>query len=362
MKYNLLRSYFERKFLMTAYRTQYGKEHSHEIEILQHKLTASGHISEVGTIAYGGSHAYGLATQDSDVDLRGFALPTAHDILMMKDFEQVDTMDGVDATIYSFRKVLGLLKACNPNVVELLGLKEEHILVDSDVFKTIRNNPQWFVSRKCAATFGGYATAQLRRIQNAMSRDGDDARRLAEGALRSMNAAIESFPDRYASYDVGNVSLRMDDDEETPVVYADFDVKGMPIHELRGLCGELDDINKNAATLGKNKRKKDGKVSKHASHLIRLLLAGSDMLETGRVQTYWEGEQAELLLKLKQGMWLEIEDEGKRSYAPEFWELLDEAETRFKYAKENTSLPEKPDEESVDDFMRDVHKKIVVAG
>ena len=251
--------------------------------------------------------------------------------------------------------------ACNPNVIEMLGIKEDHILVDSDVYRTIRENKDWFISRKCAATFGGYATAQLRRIQNAMSRDGDDAKRLAEGALRSMTAAVASFPDRYANYTDGGIVLRVEDDgENDPCVYADFNVKNMPIHEFRGMCGELDDINKNAANLGKNRRKKDGKIAKHGSHLVRLLLMGSEMLETGNIHTYWEGETADLLLDLKKGMWLEIDEEGKRSYAPEFWELLDEAEKHFEYAKENTNLPEQPNEEAVYELMMSVHRQIVL--
>ena len=92
-------------------------KHTEELKMLETKLAENNHVSSVGVVAYGGSLAYGLATADSDVDLRGFALPVARDVLKLEDFEQVQTMDGVDATIYSLRKVLGLLLACNPNVV-----------------------------------------------------------------------------------------------------------------------------------------------------------------------------------------------------------------------------------------------------
>ena len=93
---------------MTTYRNE-NAMHVEELELLESKLAASGRIFELGGIAYGGSHAYGLATENSDVDLRGFALPIAEDILKMRDFEQVDTMDGVDAAIYSH----GLQSQCD---------------------------------------------------------------------------------------------------------------------------------------------------------------------------------------------------------------------------------------------------------
>ena len=334
------------------------KRHTEELNVLERKLAENGHVSSVGMIAYGGSLAYGLATENSDVDLRGFALPVASDVLKMEDFEQVQTMDGVDATIYSLRKVLGLLLACNPNVVELLGLRPESVLVSSSAYERLLANKDIFISRACMHTFGGYATAQLRRIENAMSRDGD-GKKTAEGATRSMNAAMLSFPDRYEAYAAGDVALHLKDADGTPEIFVDFNVRDFPAHQLRGLCGELDDINKNAANLQARNRKKADKLSKHASHLVRLLRMGSELLETGEVNTYRENDR-DLLLALKQGLWFSEDEKGNRSFAPEFWELLNEEEKRFNYAKENTSLPAKPDTDAAMEFLVEEHRRVVL--
>ena len=46
-----------------------------------------------GGVAFGGSIAYGLDTPESDVDLRGFVLPPARDILALRDFETLRVED-----------------------------------------------------------------------------------------------------------------------------------------------------------------------------------------------------------------------------------------------------------------------------
>ena len=50
-------------------------------------------------LTLGGSHAYGMDKEDSDLDVRGVALNSKEEILLGKDFEQVveiDTMSAAD--------------------------------------------------------------------------------------------------------------------------------------------------------------------------------------------------------------------------------------------------------------------------
>ena len=72
-------------------------------------------------LGLGGSHAYGTNIETSDLDVRGIALNTKEEILLGKDFEQV-TNNVTDTTIYSFKKMIGLLAAMNAKTIELLGL------------------------------------------------------------------------------------------------------------------------------------------------------------------------------------------------------------------------------------------------
>ena len=92
-------------------------------------LRANEHLgSNIILLGLGGSHAYGTDTENSDLDIRGCALNKREEILIpIHNFDQV-TEETTDTTIYSFNKLITLLSNCNPNTIELIGLKPEHYL------------------------------------------------------------------------------------------------------------------------------------------------------------------------------------------------------------------------------------------
>ena len=59
-------------------------------------------------LTFGGSHAYGTATPDSDIDLRGCAFNSKADLIGMGNFEQI-VETNTDTTIHSFNKLVSLL-------------------------------------------------------------------------------------------------------------------------------------------------------------------------------------------------------------------------------------------------------------
>lgn len=80
-------------------------------------------------IGLGGSHAYGTNNETSDLDVRGCALNSKEEILTNQHYEQfVD--EKTDTTVYAFNKLISLLCNCNPNTIEMLGLKRHRLSVD----------------------------------------------------------------------------------------------------------------------------------------------------------------------------------------------------------------------------------------
>ena len=63
--------------------------------------------SNIILIGLGGSYAYGMEKSDgtSDLDIRGIALNKKEEILLNKDFEQIDD-NNTDTVIYSFNKII----------------------------------------------------------------------------------------------------------------------------------------------------------------------------------------------------------------------------------------------------------------
>lgn len=129
-------------------------------------LYTNKHLQDnVIMLCLAGSYAYGTATANSDIDIRGCALNTKKEILLSTDFEQVTDKE-TDTVIYSFNKLIRLLTACNPNVLELLGLPGECYLYISPVGRYLIQNSQAFLSKRVITTFGGYINSQLQKFNN----------------------------------------------------------------------------------------------------------------------------------------------------------------------------------------------------
>ena len=118
-------------------------------------------------ISEGGSHSYGLATETSDLDLRGIAIePKSHVLGFSQNFEQFQYVtDDVDVTIFGLRKFCKLASACNPNVLELLFVEPHSIKFETGYYNILRENRQLFLSQKARDTFLGYAISQLHKIR-----------------------------------------------------------------------------------------------------------------------------------------------------------------------------------------------------
>ena len=117
-----------------------------------------------------GSYGYGTNREGSDVDFRGVTLNLPSDLIGLTTFEQFEDRK-TDTVIYSFNKLISLLINCNPNIIELLGLDDDQYYIKSELGQKLLDKRSLFLSKRAAASFGHYADAQLRRLQNAIARD-----------------------------------------------------------------------------------------------------------------------------------------------------------------------------------------------
>lgn len=120
-------------------------------------------------LTLGGSHAHGTNIETSDIDIRGIAINSCEEILLGKDFEEVED-DTTDTVIYSLNKMIRLLCQCNPNCIEILGCKPEHYFKVNNIGLELIKNKEKFLSKRCIYTFGGYAKAQLNSINKPKSK------------------------------------------------------------------------------------------------------------------------------------------------------------------------------------------------
>ena len=308
-------------------------------------------------LGLGGSWAYGTNVETSDVDIRGCALNTKEEILTNKNFEQF-VNEATDTTIYSFNKLVSLLSNCNPNTIEILGLKPEHYLYLSDVGHELVYNAEMFLSKKAVQSFGGYANSQLRRLDNKAARLVGQAQN-EEHVLHSIQNASFDFRRKYFEYPEDAIKLYVDkavNPEMESEIFMDVDLHHYPLRDYKCMWSEMHNITKDYAKIGKRNSHaiEHDKLGKHMMHLVRLFYMCFDILECHEINTYREKEH-DLLMDIRNGKYL---DENRQPI-PEFFEMVDELEKRLDYDKANTDLPANPDYKRINEFVMDVNERVV---
>lgn len=304
-----------------------------------------------------GSYSYGTNNESSDIDVRGVTLNRKSDLIGMTSYDQY-TDESTDTVIYTFNKIIRLLLECNPNTCELLGLSEEHYLYLSPIGRELLANRRLFLSKRAIQSFGGYADQQLRRLQNALARDRMASEERERHIYNSVKNAMYEFRERYRISDYGMLKIYIDEAENPEMdteIFLDAQFSHYPLRDYRNIWGEMNNIVKEYDKIGKRNRKKDDNhLNKHAMHLIRLFMMAIDILEKEEIITYRKDEH-ELLMKIRRG---EFQKEDG-TYRTEFYEILADYEKRLYEAAENTSLPDEPDYERVQEFVMSVNERVV---
>lgn len=304
-----------------------------------------------------GSYSYGTNIRTSDIDIRGIALNQKSDLIGLTQFEQYVDED-TDTVIYGFNKVVGLLLSCNPNTIELLGLKPEHYLYLSDIGRLLLDNRRLFLSKRAIQSFGGYADAQLRRLQNALARDTFPQTEKERHIFNSVRNAMHDFNHRYGRFENGSLELYIDkavNPELETEIFVNASMTHYPLRDYCGMWNTMANVIRDYEKVGKrNKKKDDLHLNKHAMHLIRLFMMALDILEKGEINTYREKEHG-LLMDIRFGKYRKEDGVFHES----FYEMLSDFEKKLHYAAEHTDLPEEPDMAKVQELVMAINERVV---
>ena len=131
-------------------------------------------------VGFGGSIAYGLDTPESDMDIRGIFLNPREEWIGLKPETENLRLDDSDTVLYGLRKAMKLLLGCNPNVIELLGLRPEHILYSTDEGRKFLDHTSVFLSKKAIFTFNSFAVKLRRHIQEEVAEGKADRKALCK--------------------------------------------------------------------------------------------------------------------------------------------------------------------------------------
>lgn len=327
---------------------------SPEYDFLKTDPHLGDHIILLGL---GGSYAYGTNIETSDLDIRGCAVNRKEEILTNKNFEQRCDKT-TDTTIYSLNKLISLLSNCNPNTIELLGLKPEHYLYISSIGQELLDHKKMFLSKKAVQSFCGYAYSRLRRLDHKAARKTSQAER-EQHILNSIKNASYDFQEKYFSYPDDAIKLYIEKSEREELdseIFMDVCLSHYPLRDYKGMWSEMNNIVKDYAKIGKRNKNaaEHGKLSKHMMHLVRLYLMGIDLLEKEEIITYRE-KNHDFLMSIRDGKYLDKNDQPTK----EFFEIVDDLQKRFEAAAENTKLPAQPDYKKINEFLANVNERVV---
>ena len=249
-----------------------------------------------------GSHLYGTTTPESDEDFSGVFVAPEEYYLGLNAVEEVDlsivskgkdgknNSDAVDRKLYEFRKFVRLSLENNPNVVEQLFVDEKNLLFSNDMGRELLSHRHMFLHRGLRHKFWGYSFSQKHKM-----------------IIRT---------DKF--YELKNAFDWMMDFNKPETYMVELKDKNLPFMVFKSKHVQIGDLNfeltrqlrwvvkKIGERLEKVGNRKElylskGYDTKFASHFLRLLMEGMELLETGDLQ--FPLKDRELILEVKEGKW-----------------------------------------------------------
>lgn len=254
-----------------------------------------------------GSHAYGNATELSDVDYRSIVIPPERFYQGIAEFEQkLDWPDGGDRVAYSVTKLLRTLASANPTMMELLWMPEDCIKFMTPAYRILRDHRDQFITLMCRDSYLGYAASQMGRINRHkawMEKPLEKPKREDFGLFDDMVMSTELliklselFDRSIVDYEHGMVDITKVD---TPLLRRfnneyKFEKAKKQYKLYRGW---VKNRNPARATL----EAKFGYDTKHASHLVRLLAQSELIALTGKLEVRLNNEDLQLIKAVRAG-------------------------------------------------------------
>jgi predicted nucleotidyltransferase len=331
-----------------------------------------------------GSQAYGLANELSDLDVKGIVVPDPtveynlyhrfdqsennEEVAILADRFKNPSNPKIESTVYSLRKFFILAAEVNPNIIEMLWTNSEDHIVMTPLMEKLMDNKEMFLSNKAKFTFSGYAAAQAKKIERhrkwivlgevkppkredfglppVAERGTDEVFSFIKSKVEQWN--LNQYPldemDRAELKDtIWELLTNMTEKEVSVANWPDEYAKGI-IYKMGkdyNLKEELVNLINAERAYYKAKQVYDSWVSwkkernparrelevksgydtKHASHLVRLMRMGYEILTEGKVIV--NRPDAEELLAIKNGAWsfeqvMEFKDEMEGKLEAEY--------------------------------------------
>lgn len=365
-----------------------------------------------------GSQCYGLANELSDVDVKGICVPPVEvENDLFDRFEQAidnpQTEEKLghlknpknpkfESTIYSLRKFMIMAANVNPNIIEVMWTRPEDHFVCEYPMDELLDNRGLFLSSKAKFTFSGYAFAQAAKIErhrkwivlgelspptreqfglppespkgvdevmgyikskveqwnlNQFKLDEMERSDLKEtiwelvAELSNKNVSWDNWPDAYAAGVIDKASRDLSLKDEVVVMIN----KERAYEKAKAMYHSWMKWKEERNPARRELEVKSGYDTKHASHLVRLMRMGYEIMTQGKVIV--KRPDAEELLAIKNGAW---SYDRVMEYKDELQKKMDEAYAEQKKLREEgkpTIIPWGVDFEKINSLYHSLYRK-----
>lgn len=297
-----------------------------------------------------GSHAYGLNTPTSDVDIKGVCIePKTYHYGYLHNFEQHERMVAkgheTDLVIYSLKKFAKLAADCNPSIIEVLWVDDVDILFINEYGEQLRAAKHDFLSKKARFTFSGYAHSQLKRIKThrAWLLDPPSAPPdRSDFGLSDVTKVSKSELGAYDSLVTDGVQVELPKDVVT------LFTREKAYQAAKTHYDQYVNWVKTRNPARAELERQHGYDCKHGSHLIRLMLMCKEIMQLGVVVV--KRPDREELLGIKRGKW---------TY-DQLIETAEQIEAECDTLYETSELKSSPDYEMLNAMVVDMTERYVL--
>lgn len=295
-----------------------------------------------------GSHAYGLATETSDIDVKGICIePLEYHLGFSKRFENhiEEASKGYefDLVIYSLKKFANLASDSNPNIIEVLFSDDEDVLFSDSFGEELRAFRDNFISKRARYSFAGFAHSQLKRIKSHRSWLLNPPKQPPSRKEFGLSETLKISKSQFGAFEtILNEGSFVELSNEALVLYS----RERAYKQMMTQWQQYENWKKTRNPKRAELEAKYGYDVKHAQHLIRLMRMCKEILSLGRVIVKRQHDKDELMAIRN----------GYRSYE----EILEEAENLEKICAnlyETSSIPHTPDINKIDAFIVNLTQK-----
>jgi len=306
-----------------------------------------------------GSQLYGTSTPESDIDYVSVFIPSTYNLLSLQSCDFIDmsskgakeyrrnTNQDCDDQSHSLSRYLSLVAHGNPNLTEILFAPTNVIELELPVFTEIKENYNKLLStKKVYDSFTGFAVAQRKKLEYKRVRYGE-----LEIALQYMQDILgDKLVDNKYKMDqctAENLNRLLQHYKGSKNNIEHFHV-GLPLKII------YEKIKSEYENYGWRLHTESFKIlgydTKFASHTIRLLFEGEQLLLNGKLEYPLHDEVYIDIMNIKNGK-LSIE---------EFKSMAYKYENRCREALMNSSLPSKTDTKWINNWLVSVLKESIL--